>query len=94
MSAAKACREKGAKRIFGVVTHGLLVGDALKKLDESPIEALLISDTVPVAESIKKCSKIRVVTIAPLLAQAIRCIISKESISSLNTEMTLLDNDY
>lgn len=82
-SAAKACQEKGAKRIFAVVTHGLLVGDSLEKIINSPIEALYISNTVPIAENIKKCSKIRVVTIAPLLAEAIRCIIFKESISSL-----------
>lgn len=82
-SAAKACQEKGAKRIFAAVTHGLLVGDALKKIEESPIEALLISNTVPVAERVVNSSKIRIVSVAPLLAQAIGCIISKESISSL-----------
>lgn len=82
-SAAKACQEKGAKRIFAAVTHGILVGDALEKIEESPIEALLISNTVPVAERVLKSSKVRIVSIAPLLAQAIGCIISKESISSL-----------
>jgi ribose-phosphate pyrophosphokinase len=83
VSAAKACQEKGAKRIFAAATHGILVGGALKKIEESPIEALLISNTVPVAEKAQKASKIRIVSIAPLLAQAIGCIISKESISSL-----------
>ena len=83
MSAAKACREKGAKRIFAAVTHGLLVGEALEKIEKSPIEALLISNTVPAVEGVLKCPKIRIVSIAPLLAQAIGCIISKESISSL-----------
>lgn len=83
VSAAKACREKGAKRIFAAVTHGILVGDALEKIEKSPIEALIISNTVPATESVLKCSKIRIISIAPLLAQAIGCIISKESISSL-----------
>lgn len=83
VSAAKACREKGAKRIFAAVTHGLLVGKALEKIEESPIEALLISNTVPSADKVSQSSKIRVVSIAPLFAQAIGCIISKESISSL-----------
>lgn len=82
-SAAKACQEKGAKRIFAAVTHGILVDDALKKIEESPIEALLISNTVPVAEKVRNAPKVRIVSIAPLLAQAIGCIISKESISSL-----------
>jgi ribose-phosphate pyrophosphokinase len=83
VSAAKACREKGAKRIFAAVTHGILVGDAIEKIEKSPIEALLISNTVPAAESTLMCPKIRIVSIAPLFAQAIGCIISKESISSL-----------
>lgn len=83
VSAAKACREKGAKRIFAAVTHGLLVGNALEKIEESPIEALLISNTVPCADKLEKSSKIRMISIAPLFAQAIGCIISKESISSL-----------
>lgn len=82
-SAAKACQGKGAKRIFAVVTHGLLVGNGLERIVNSPIEALLISNTVPVADSIKKCPKIRIVSIAPLVAQAIRCILLRESISSL-----------
>lgn len=82
-SAAKACQEKGAKRIFAVVTHGLLVGDALEKIEKSPIEALIISNTVPVGEKVRNHSKIHIVSIAPLFAQAIGCIISAESLSSL-----------
>lgn len=83
VSAAKACREKGAKRVFAAATHGLLVGDAIANIINSPIEALLISNTVPAAEPILKCSKVRTVSIAPLLAQAIRCIVLKESIQAL-----------
>ena len=83
VSAAKACREKGAKRIFAVVTHGLFVGESLTRISESPIEALYVSNTIHDNERISKCSKIRVISIADLLAKAIRCIISKESLSSL-----------
>lgn len=83
VSAAKACREKGAKRIFAVATHGLLVGNAIEEIANSPIEALLISNTVPATESTHQCDKIHVVSIAPLLAQAIHCIITKESILAL-----------
>jgi len=87
VSAAKACREKGAKRIFAVVTHGLLVGGAMEKIDKSPIEALLISNTIPVEGRIEKFPKIHCISIAPLLAEAMRCIISKGSISSLDKEI-------
>lgn len=83
VSAAKACREKGAKRVFAAATHGLLVGDAVNKIEQSMIEALYISNTVPATKSVKLCKKIRIVSIAVLLGQAIRCILLKESISSL-----------
>jgi len=74
LSAAKACQEKGAKRIFAAVTHGLLVGDSVKKLEESPIEALLTTDTIPYTDRLKSSTKIQIVSVAPLLAQAIRCM--------------------
>lgn len=83
VSAAKACREKGAKRIFASVTHGLFVGDAVEKIEQSPIEALLMSNTVPYTERLAQSTKIKVVSVASLFAQAISYVISKESISSL-----------
>lgn len=83
VSAAKACQEKGANRVFAAVTHGILVGDAVEKIEKSPIEALMISNTVPETDRLKNCTKIRTISVASLFAQAIRCIISKESISSL-----------
>lgn len=86
VSAAKACREKGALRIFAVVTHGILVGNAIERINNSPIEALLVSNTVPVEEPIAKCSKIHSVSIAPVLSQAMRCIVSKDHTFSLNID--------
>lgn len=82
VSAAKACREKGAKRIFAAVTHGLLVGDAVERIDNSPIEALLISNTILNVER-SQSAKIHIVSVAPLFGQAISCIMSRDSISSL-----------
>lgn len=83
VSAAKACREKGAKRIYAAATHGLMVGEAIPQLAESPIEALFISNTVPASEQTLQCGIVRIVSIAHLLAQAIRCIVLKESIQAL-----------
>jgi ribose-phosphate pyrophosphokinase len=82
VSAAKACQEKGANRIFAAVTHGLFVGEALEKIEESPIELFYVSNTVPSSEAIAKSRKIKVVSVASLFSQAVRCIISRESISS------------
>lgn len=91
VSAAKACHEKGAKRIFAVVTHGLLIDGAIEKINKSPIEALLISNTILNAERTKQSEKIRIVSVAPLFGQAISCIISKDSISSLYVNTTSFD---
>jgi ribose-phosphate pyrophosphokinase len=81
-SAAKACHEKGANRIFAAVTHGLFVGSSLERIDKSPIELLFVSDTVPTAEALKQCKKLRSVSVAPLFSQAISCVQACESISS------------
>lgn len=86
VSAAKACQEKGAKRIFAATTHGLLIGEAVERINKSPIEALLISNTIPNVDRTKQSDKIHVVSVAPLFGQAISCIISKDSISSLYGE--------
>jgi ribose-phosphate pyrophosphokinase len=83
VSAAKACREKGAHRIFAAVTHGIFVGNSMEKIDESPIEALLMSNTIPWTDRLAGSHKLQIVSVASLFGQAISCIISKESISSL-----------
>lgn len=83
VSAAKACQEKGARRIFAVATHGILVGDAIDRIEQSPIEVLLVSNTIPCEDRIQKSSKIRIISAALFFSKAIRCLISQESISSL-----------
>ena len=79
VSAAKACQEKGARRIFAAVTHGLLVGDAVEKVERSPIEALLVTNTIPCENRIRNSTKIRVVSAALFFSKAIRCLISQEN---------------
>ena len=83
VSAANVCQEKGAKRIFAAVTHGLFVGDAVKKIEQSPIEVLYMSNTIPDSDRLAGATKIRSVSVANLFGQAIQCINSRESISSI-----------
>jgi len=82
VSAAKACREKGAQRVIAVVTHRLLSGKALEAIEASPIEVLIVSNTIAAPESSREVSKIRVVSVASLFSQAIDCILAQGSISS------------
>lgn len=86
VSAAKACQEKGALKIFVAVTHGLFVGNAVKKIQDSSIEYVVAGNTIPVTSRLDGFTKLREVSVAPLFAKAIRCMISRESISSLYAE--------
>lgn len=88
VSAAQACREKGARQIFAAVTHGLFVGNAVAKIEESPIDQVLYSNTIPPSDRLAQATKLRQVSIANLLGKAMRCIMSAESISSLFTVET------
>ncbi len=80
--AAEVCKKAGAKRIFAAFTHGLLVGDSVQRLINSPIEKIFLSNTVPLLEE-HRHEKFEVVSVAGLFGEAIRCIISAESISSI-----------
>lgn len=76
--AAKACREKGATRVFAAVTHGLFVADAIEKIASSELELLLVTNTIASTDKLKGCKKIATVSVASLFGQAIDCIISAE----------------
>ncbi|RNC68344.1 MAG: ribose-phosphate pyrophosphokinase [Desulfuromonadales bacterium] len=81
--AARALKEHGAKAIYACATHGVLSGPAIDRINESDIEAVVITDTVPLGEKAQRTSKIKVLTVASLLAEAIRRIHGDESVSSL-----------
>jgi len=81
--AAKALKEHGARSIHACATHGVLSGPAIDRINDSPIEEVLITDTIPLGEKAEKTSKVRVLSVADLLAEAIRRIHEDESVSSL-----------
>lgn len=78
-NAAMVCKKAGAKRIIAAVTHALLVE---KAFEESAIERLLVSNTIPLADTIAR-DRIEVVSVASLFSQAIQSIIAAKSVSSL-----------
>lgn len=81
VKAAQLVMEKGAKSVRAVVTHGLFSNNALQLIDSSPLKEVLITDSVRLKEEVTKNHKIRVVSIAPLLSGAIKCIESGQSMS-------------
>ena len=82
VSAIKALKEKGAKQIFGAITHPLLSGNAIEKIENSEITKLYVTDSIPVSHRISS-PKIVVKTASGLLAEAIIRTHDDESISSL-----------
>lgn len=75
--------KNGAKRVFAVATHAVLSGPAISRLKESPIEKVWVTDTIPLSEAGAACGKIEVVSVAPVLAEAIKRIHGNDSVSSL-----------
>ncbi len=80
---ARALDREGARTVTAVITHPVLSGPAIKRLGESPIQELVVTDTIPLRQDARDCDKLHVVTIAPLLSEAIRRINNEESVSSL-----------
>lgn len=81
--AAVAIKDLGARRVWACCTHALLSRDAVERIENSPIERLIVGDTIPLSEKAKTSSKIVVVSIAGLLGEAIRRLVTDESISEL-----------
>lgn len=84
--AAKALKEKGAVRVLAYCTHPVLSGSAIERIENSAIDELVVTDTIPLSEAGRNCSRIRQLSTAELMAETIRRINNEESVSSLFTE--------
>ncbi len=81
--AAEALKDKGARRVVGYITHPVLSGPAIDNITHSSLDEIVVTDTIPLSTSAMACSKIRQVTIAPMLAESLRRINNEESISAM-----------
>jgi len=82
-AAADILMEAGAKEVYAFCSHGVLSGPAIERLENSQIKKLVITNSVPLRGAAVDCSKIEVLSVAPLLAEAIDRIHSEDSVSSL-----------
>jgi ribose-phosphate pyrophosphokinase len=82
-NAAKAIMEAGAKSVSAYVSHGVLSGKAVERVSGSVLKNLVITDSIAPTEAVLGCANIRIVTIAPLIAEAMRRINDESSVSSL-----------
>ncbi len=80
---AFALKEAGAREVLASSSHAVLSGQAVKKIEESPLSQLIVTDSIPLAEEKRRCPKIVVLGIAELMAKAIRNIHEEASVTSL-----------
>jgi len=82
-NAARAVMEAGARSVVACATHGVLSGPAVERISESPLSMVTVTNSIAPSEEAAACSKIQFLSIAPLLAEAIRRIHNSDSVSSL-----------
>jgi ribose-phosphate pyrophosphokinase len=81
--AATALKDNGAERVFACAVHGVLSGPAIERIDKSPLDSLIVTNSIPLRGEAQQCKKIVVLSVARLLGQAIRNIHEETSVSSL-----------
>src|ERR1051325_4950413 len=81
--AAQALKDAGAARVLACAVHGVLSGPGIDRIEKSPLDQLIVTNTIPLSEAGRRCKKIVVLSVARLLGQAIRNIHEETSVSSL-----------
>ena len=82
-NAAAALKQRGAKEVAAYITHGVLSGKAVTRIAESEMTELVVTDSINVSDKLNNAKNIRALSVAPLLAEAIRRIANDESVSKL-----------
>lgn len=80
---ANALKKRGAETIYACCTHPVLSGPSIERLEDSPIDRLVVTNTIPLNEVSQKCTKIEVLSVAELIGEAIKRIFNSNSISTL-----------
>ncbi|MFQ5932697.1 MAG: ribose-phosphate diphosphokinase, partial [Nitrospiraceae bacterium] len=83
VQAAQACAEQGAHTVWAGCTHPVLSGPALERIQESCLSEVVVTNSIPLNGKDQRCPKLRVLSVAPLLGEAITRIHEEESVSSL-----------
>ncbi|MDQ1257892.1 MAG: ribose-phosphate pyrophosphokinae, partial [Candidatus Hydrogenedentes bacterium] len=83
VKAAEAIKKHGAIDVIACATHPVLSGAAVRRISDSVLDEVLVSDSVPLHEDAEACGKIKALSLAPLIGEAIRRIHDEESVSSL-----------
>ena len=82
-NAAKALKDSGASKVSAYITHPVLSGPAIERISNSEIDELVVTNSIPLTQDGQKCSKIRVISIAPLISECIKRLSNEESLSAV-----------
>ena len=82
-NAAKALKNAGASKVSAYITHPVLSGPAIERITNSQIDELVVTNSIPLTQDGQKCSKIRVISIAPLISECIKRLSNEESLSAV-----------
>jgi ribose-phosphate pyrophosphokinase len=81
--AAQALKDEGATNVVAYITHAVLSGAAIERISKSVLDEVVVTDTIPLSDAGRECTKIRQLSVSGLLAETIRRISDEESVSSL-----------
>ena len=82
-NAAKALKDAGASKVSAYISHPVLSGPAIERITSSQIDELVVTNSIPLTQDGQKCSKIRVISIAPLISECIKRLSNEESLSAV-----------
>lgn len=88
VNAAKALKERGARRVFAYATHAIFSGNAVEKLADPVLEKIVVTDSIPLGKEILALGKVEVLSLAGTLAEAIRRINNEESVSEMFSSLS------
>jgi len=83
VNASKALKEKGAKDVYVYITHAVLSGESIHKIEKSQIKKLITTDTIDNSKKIARRAKIEIISLAPMISEAMKRIANSTSVSSL-----------
>jgi ribose-phosphate pyrophosphokinase len=84
--AAAALKKRGAAKVMAYCTHPVLSGKAVERIASSELDEIVVTDTIPLRDEARACSRIRVLSVAGLVAETMRRISAEDSVSSLFVE--------
>jgi ribose-phosphate pyrophosphokinase len=88
--AAQALKDHGAAKVIAYITHPILSGPAIDNIASSALDELVVTDTIPLSEAGRACANIRVLSLAPMLAETVRRVNNEESLSAMFDRLELV----